>query len=260
VADEIFDLGPASVAEDLGDPVDDPDGDDENVKTTVDVEDPLLETPINEGASPAPACRAALNQATERFPLRNRASDGIMCDAAHPSSSDHCSGNAFDLTDDAGHSCDAHALVEQLKQRRDPRVKYIISKRRIWNPSISDAWRDYNGDNPHVKHAHVSILTAAREDTAPWWTGPVPDPNQSLCTLTHPLLKEGARGDAVLHLQDMLIRSAHDLSQEGGTNGVFSAGVTREVKAFQAHRGLRDDGKVGNKTWSKLHEVINQHI
>ena len=262
MADEIFDLGPASVAEDLGDPVEDPDGDDENVKTTVDPEGPPFEEPISEGATPAPACRAALNQATERAPGRNRASDGIMCDAAHPSSSDHCSGNAFDLTDDPGQGCDAHALVEQLKNRRDPRVKYIISKRRIWNPSISDAWRDYDGDNPHVKHAHVSILRSAREDTSPWWVGqqPAPHPGPSLCHLAHPLLKEGARGDDVLHLQDLMIRSAHDLSQEGGSTGVFSSGLTREVKAFQAHRGLLDDGKVGRKTWNKLHEVINQHI
>jgi hypothetical protein len=243
------------------DPIEDPDGDDENVKTTTDPDDP--DDPSRRlGASPAPACRAALTQATERFPGRNRASDGIMCDAAHPSSSDHCSGNAFDLTDDPGRGCDAHALVEQLKQRRDPRVKYIISKRRIWNPAISDAWRDYDGPNPHVKHAHVSILSSSREDTAPWWAGrqPGPNPDPSLCPQPHPLLKESARGDAVKHLQELLIRSAHDLSQEGGVNGVFGSGLTKEVKAFQRHRGLLDDGKVGTNTWNKLHEVVNQHI
>ena len=247
--------------EDRGDPVEDPDGNDENVKTTTDPEtDPPPEAEGNV-PGPAPACRAALRQATERFPNRNRASDGIMCDALHASSSDHCSGNAFDLTNDPGNGCDAHSLVEQLKQRRDPRVKYIISNRRIWNPSISNAWRDYSGDNPHTKHAHVSILSSKREDTSPWWHDVQPVPSDTtLCPRPHPLLKEGARGGDVEHLQELLIRNGHDLSQEGGVDGKFESGVKREVKAFQAFRGLVDDGKVGKNTWNKLHEIVQQHV
>jgi hypothetical protein len=261
--DEPIDLGGPS-GEDLDDPIEDPDGDDENQKTTTDPEtDPEpFEGELERVAGPAPACRAALNQATEQFPQRTRASDGIMCDAAHPSTSDHCSGNAFDLTNDPSHGCDAHALVEQLKQRRDPRVKYIISNRRIWNPTKSSAWRQYDGPNPHTKHAHVSILQTARQDTSPWWVdvAPIPKPDTGLCPLPHPLLKEGARGDAVKHLQDLLTRSGHDLSQEGGIDEKFGSGLTREVKAFQAHRGLDDDGKVGRNTWNKLHEVTGQHV
>lgn len=250
-----------ALEEDRSDPIVDPDGDDENVRTNV----PPPEAPggpVSGGASPAPACRAALNQATERFPNRNRASDGIMCDGLHDPSSDHCSGNAFDLTNDPGNGCDAHAMVEQLKARGDSRVKYIISNRRIWNPAISAAWRDYNGRNPHTRHAHVSILKSARGDTSPWWTGLAPPSSgmTTLCQLPHPLLKEGARGPAVVHLQELLVRSAHDLSQEGGVDGKFGSGLTKEVKAFQKHRGLDDDGKVGRETWGKLHDVTHQHI
>jgi len=122
-------------------------------------------------ATPAPTCVAALREATVLWPSRSRASDGIMGDASHLlSRSDHNLGNAFDLTHDPAHGCDAHRLVEQLKQRGDPRVKYIISNGRIWNPSISPDWRAYWGINRHTRHAHVSIHVWARDDTRSWWT------------------------------------------------------------------------------------------
>jgi hypothetical protein len=50
-------------------------------------------------------------------------------------------------------------------------VKYIISNRRIFNPSVSLAWRTYTGSNPHDHHMHVSILSTARDDTHAWWDG-----------------------------------------------------------------------------------------
>lgn len=155
-------------------------------------------------ASPAPTCRAALDEATRRWPTRSKASDGIMGDARHcakpGSTSDHCTGNAFDLTHDPAHGCDAHALVEQLRQRQDPRVKYIISRRRIWNPLIGapaayralraeghgrsraalsalPGWRRYTGSNPHDKHAHVSTKPGSRSDLRAWWaSAPLPPP------------------------------------------------------------------------------------
>jgi len=245
---DMLDDGVDQVPEDLGDPLEDPDGDDENVVGHIpDESEDILE---RGGATPAPACRAALNQATERFPNRNRASDGIMCDAAHPSSSDHCSGNAFDLTFDPGSGCDAHAMVESLKQRRDRRVKYIISNKRIWNPSVAPGWRPYSGKNPHTKHAHVSILASARGDTSPWWVQADPGLDD---WRSHPMVRPGDRGELVRHMQELLIKAGHDLSQEGGADGIYGAGLERELKSFQAARGLVDDGKCGPRTWELLH-------
>lgn len=118
------------------------------------------------------ACQAVLVQASARWPKRSRASDGICPSAAHTSAnptSDHELGNAVDLTHDPASGCDAHAWAEELRRRRDPRVKYVISNRRIWNPVISPEWRGYSGSNPHEKHVHVSILPGCRGDTSPWF-------------------------------------------------------------------------------------------
>jgi hypothetical protein len=124
---------------------------------------------------PAPTARRALAEASTRWPQRNRASDGICPSAEHSlqnPTSDHERGMAFDLTHDPEHGCDAHHWAEQLMLRRDWRVKYVISNRRIWNPSISANWREYGGSNPHIKHMHVSLVDAARDDTATWWEPP----------------------------------------------------------------------------------------
>lgn len=117
-------------------------------------------------ASPAQACRQALNDANARWPNRSKASDGIMGDAAHQArKSDHNDGNAFDVTHDPGVGCSgdviaAHALT-------DVRTKYIIWNRRI-NTLDGRGWRAYTGKNPHTKHCHVSILATARSDTRAW--------------------------------------------------------------------------------------------
>lgn len=168
----------------LGDPLEDPDSPNADQITTFNPDDPesvsddLGPIPESPGAAPAPACRAALKEATRRFPARSRISDGILGDRSHMArKSDHNLGNAFDLTHDPAKGCDAHALVEALRQRRDSRVKYIISQKRIWNPSISPEWRTYSGSNPHIKHAHVSIRASQRDSTDEWWSESVSVPD-----------------------------------------------------------------------------------
>lgn len=164
--------------------------------------------------SPAPACKAALAEATRIAPARSRASDGICGDDAHQArESDHNDGNAFDLTHDPAHGVDAHAWAERLRSRvldgTERRVKYIISKRRIFNPSVSREWRPYSGTNPHEKHAHVSITTSARGDVHAWWPGegsaaPAPTDGDDMYTAT--LVHKGdvavldAKGKSVLAL------------------------------------------------------------
>lgn len=118
----------------------------------------------------APACKAALTQATALWPQRLRLSDGILASVAHTKTnptSDHELGNAFDLTHDPAHGVDCHLLAQQVTA--DRRVKYIIWNRCIWNPAVSPRWRAYTGSNPHTKHMHVSIRAACRDDTSPWW-------------------------------------------------------------------------------------------
>lgn len=126
------------------------------------------------GCIAAPTCRAALAEATNLWPNRNDASDGICGDASHQRrKSDHNDGNAWDLTHDPRNGCDAHALVEEIRRRRDPRVKYIISNNRICGPGSRGGgweWKSYSGSNPHRAHTHVSIKASARGDLRPWFS------------------------------------------------------------------------------------------
>lgn len=135
--------------------------------------------------APAPVCKAALAEATRLWPNRSRASDGIVADPNHSPSSDHADpdrdgyAEAFDLTHDPSAGCDAHALVRAAVARRDRRIKLAISNGRIWSAArAAEGWRPYSGPNPHTRHAHVSTADAARDDTSPWWTTPVTNPQE----------------------------------------------------------------------------------
>ncbi len=127
--------------------------------------------------TPAPSCRAALAQADELAPARSKASDGICASPQHHQqnpTSDHETGDAWDLTHDPDHGCDVDALFATIIARRDPRVKYLIRNGQMWrsyDKSGIPAWTPapYNGPNPHKKHGHCSILPEARHDVSPWF-------------------------------------------------------------------------------------------
>jgi hypothetical protein len=113
-------------------------------------------------------------------PRRSKRSDGSIGDARHTSvSSDHNPDprgvvRARDFTHDPSGGLDAAALAEHLRGRRDARVKYVISDRRIASPEARDgaapwAWRPYTGTNPHTSHVHVSVVAGGKaDDLAPW--------------------------------------------------------------------------------------------
>ena len=124
------------------------------------------------GCTPAPACVAVREQADALWPDRSRTSDGICASPKHTAAnptSDHELGNAVDLTHDPAHGVDTYWLADQLRIHGDPRIKYVISNGRIWNPSISPNWRTYSGSNRHDHHVHISIHASARNDARPWF-------------------------------------------------------------------------------------------
>lgn len=49
---------------------------------------------------------------------------------------------------------DAQTLANQLAASGDPKIKYIIYNKRIWE---NGSWRAYNGSNPHTDHVHLSV-------------------------------------------------------------------------------------------------------
>lgn len=114
----------------------------------------------------APACKAALAQATARWPARDKSCDGIMGDAAHRArKSDHNDGHAFDLTHDPEHGVDCDKIAAVIVQ--DKRIDYVIRSRRIWSRE-HPYWRTYTGSNPHTEHMHVSVLDRYLQDVGPW--------------------------------------------------------------------------------------------
>lgn len=206
-------------------------------------------------ASPAPSCRQALDDATARYPKRNRASDGIMGDAAHQRRrSDHNTGNAFDLTHDPANGVDCNVLSQLVIN--DKRVTYVIWNRKIYVISQPDkGWQDYTGTNPHTKHMHVSIRTDSRDDRSPWaWS-----PGEKPVLVVEPapanqppgeVLKMGSRGRAVSILQTRLNQNGAKLVIDGD----FGKKTHQAVLQFQRSRGLKDDGIVGKLTWAALYK------
>jgi hypothetical protein len=104
------------------------------------------------------------DQVNRSFPKRRTDDDGWIGDAAHAQrNSDHNPNEhgvvtALDLTHDPAHGFDSYAFADMLKALKDPRIKYLISNRRISNPLKQNwTWRDYHGDDPHTGHIHISV-------------------------------------------------------------------------------------------------------
>lgn len=124
----------------------------------------------------APALDVLKRQIDERWPNRDKASDGCCGDAAHASrTSDHnpdSSGyaHARDIDRDLGDNTDPHVLAEILLA--DHRAKYVIFDRHIGFLQHRGlpvaAWPPYSGVNAHTHHIHISIQPTATHDVSLW--------------------------------------------------------------------------------------------
>ena len=79
---------------------------------------------------------------------------------------------------------------------------------------------------------------------------PAPAPSKPQITLGIPTLRYGHRGNDVARMQDLLNKSGAVIAADG----IFGRKTLAAVKAFQAARGLKPDGVVGQKTWLALME------
>lgn len=118
-------------------------------------------------------------------PNRDRASDGLVGDAAHQATtSDHNPHDvdgvgrdivtALDLTHDPAGGFDSYRFAETLRRNRDRRIKYVISNGRMFSSYATSsyapfAWRPYSGADQHTGHVHVSVLDAPISDTRTLW-------------------------------------------------------------------------------------------
>lgn len=64
-------------------------------------------------------------------------------------------------------------------------------------------------------------------------------------------VSKGNKGELVKIMQMALICKAHNLNPYGA-DGSFGQDTEKELKAYQAHRGLGADGICGTKTWTSL--------
>jgi lysozyme family protein len=120
---------------------------------------------------------ALRDQINATYPNRSKLSDGWIGDAAHAArASDHNPNStgvvtALDITHDPANGPDTWKLAEILRQRKDPRIKYVISNGRIFSSVVSPwTWRPYTGANKHAHHVHVSVASdPALYDLASAW-------------------------------------------------------------------------------------------
>ena len=139
----------------------------------------------------APALVKLVAQLDAAVPHRNRVSDGSIASHQHHITnprSDHephqFGGGEFvtavDVTHDTEKGINCHYLWDSLIISKDPRIKYVIFNRRIFNspPFVSHtagakrrgAWNpgDYDGSSPHTHHLHLSIWGDKATETGDW--------------------------------------------------------------------------------------------
>lgn len=225
------------------------------------------------------------DQVDQLYPNRDKSSDGTIAGDAHHAAnpnSDHepwVKDNqgigvvtALDITHDPHHGMDSYKLAETLRLNKDPRVKYVISNRKIFNYAIKPwEWRPYNGSNPHDQHVHISVRpTQSLYDwETPWkltndavQPGPAPSPTPP----APPALEMGNTGLAVKQLQNLLGVSEY-LDNRGfwrrlfdsilqppttAATAYFGPRTLARVKDYQAKNKLKVDGIVGSYTWRSL--------
>lgn len=209
-------------------------------------------------------CKASLAlvaEVNERWPCRDKASDGTIGDTAHSAnwtSSDH---NPWVVVDGTGivrardvdtDGIDAPWLAEYLRKRGaagDPRLRgggYVIYNRKITGAADFTAWRAYTGTDPHTGHIHVSFSrdAAGYDSTAAWGIYPA----QATA------LRLGDSGDEVKRLQNVLKAwyPAVEPYKSLVADGQFGAKTEAAVRAFQGRAGLEVDGIAGRLTLAAL--------
>ena len=169
------------------------------------------------------------SQVNAKWPQRSKASDGSVGDTSHSArASDHNPDSqgvvhAIDITHDPKNGFDSYKFADMLLAKQDPRIKYIISNRRIGSGPKGPApgvWRKYTGANPHDHHVHISITTEREDNVTPWAIDDV-------------VVKPQPSAPAVLDVKEA-------------------------IKAFQVKHGLVADGVVGRQTWEAIEKEMKK--
>jgi hypothetical protein len=221
----------------------------------------------------AKSIKTLLDQVNAENPHRRKDSDGGIGDAAHASrGSDHnpyiiVKGQgvvrAFDFTHAPETGFDAYAFAEMLLKNKDPRVRYIISNRKIASGKDGEQpwkWRPYKcppNKNPHNHHTHVSVTESEAEfDNPKSWNlgGLVAEAAANAAEANNYVpppatLRLKARGELVKRMQAGIGLKGSQV------DGWFGADTEKALKLFQAAHGLTVDGICGPQCWEAINKT-----
>lgn len=188
----------------------------------------------------------ARNEINDRWPLRDKSSDGWIGDAAHQAQvSDHNPDartgvvRALDVDKDGIHvpSVIGSFLVHGS-------TNYVIFNRRIYRRADRFKPRSYTGSNPHTGHIHNSIMKS-----------PGSENNKDVYTIIRfgtsswrQTLRQGMSGWETQELQGLL--NGYNFSLV--LDSVFGPATDAAVRQFQRAMGIGIDGVVGPITKAKL--------
>lgn len=206
----------------------------------------------------APSLVKFRSEINERWPDRDKSTDGWIGDAAHSARVSQ-------------HNPDENGIVRAIDIDKDgidpmevvkaaiahPATWYVIFDGHIWSRTHGFRKARYTGQNPHRSHIHVSIKldAAAAKATAKWLkeqAKPKPKPAKPAgpkLDMTEDYkpgertIKDGSKGEDVAYLQRWI--GVKD-------DGVFGPVTLRNVKRYQKMQGLAADGIVGRQTWKKI--------
>lgn len=136
------------------------------------------------GCKCAPSLRLLQRQVNDRWPGRDKSSDGCCASASHHkqnAKSDHEPdhfgyAHALDIDADLAPGVTVDVLTKLLLA--DDRTKYVIRNGRLLYPSGTD--KPYTGINAHRKHLHLSIKPGATFDMGAWKLPPIPHQEDDL--------------------------------------------------------------------------------
>jgi hypothetical protein len=193
----------------------------------------------------APAIRQLQQQLDAAFPERLKP-DGTIGDAAHSArTSDHnpdqdrivCAVDVKRLSDEI----DSDSLARALVASRDPRIKYVISRGRMWSsyPTRNHpAWaeRSYSGPNPHNDHGHLSVTQDGKNSSSQW---------QCVAALaappSQPEQPEQPKGHHVMFIINAKGDNKQYLIQNGGGTYISSTSLLARLEASGVPRHRDED-------------------
>lgn len=233
-------------------------------------------------------CRDQLN---DRFPKRDKTSDGTIGDASHAaSSSSHNpdkTGNPEYRDGDSKNEIRARDVDADLN---DPDydmedvvqlwvklaragvlwwIRYIIYKGRIWHKKDGYKTREYTGKNKHDEHAHVNsdFTQKADEVTGTDWglkslkkkPAPAPKPPQpSKPSANEPLVVDGKLGPKTISRWQKIMGTTVDGKIDKKDSQLIRK-VQNRLRSTVDHR-LVVDGGLGPKTIAALQRYLKSPV